>query len=116
MDEDLQGVGTNRLTVGPQRVMMAQRVPSESTKPPSSNDRPLRVQRTPVIQSSSKEIDNDAEAFPSSSLPVENDKTPSDLQSSTTILSLSETKTLLNDSLWSNRYRLIYPFANGLSI
>jgi hypothetical protein len=105
-----ESLATNRLTVGPQRVMMTQRVPSETTKPSATNDRPLRVQRTPVVQSSSKEINNGAEAFPSSSSSalssanMEKDKPSADsLQASTAIPSLSETKALLNDSLWSNR-------------
>jgi hypothetical protein len=102
---------------------MPQRVAAESTKLPASNDKPLRVQRTPVAQSSATEIhpnshsssNSHADAFPSApsastaaTLEKESTRPSSDsLHSSIAIPSLSETKALINDSLWSNRSQLL---------
>jgi hypothetical protein len=105
---------SSRLSVGPQRVMMPpQRVATSESNLKSSiaNDRPpLRVQRATVTAPPATAVQSSMEA-PStenvvrvSSTRFEKDKTSEHvLQSSVTTPSLNEIKSLINDSLWSNR-------------
>jgi hypothetical protein len=105
---------SSRLSVGPQRVMMApQRVPTTDSNSTSKviavNERPpLRVQRTtaglapPPVQSSADHPQ--AESVRSSVPKFDKEKTSElVLQSSVTTPSLNEIKALITDPLWSNR-------------
>lgn len=84
----------SRMNIGAQRIMMPQRV---ATSDPVKVERTaLRVQKTTNLQSS-------AEAEP---ILIKNDKDKSlDVtQTSGAIHSFGETKNLINDPLWSNRF------------